>query len=168
MDDEQALVDISMELFRKIRSGSVNGINVALQNYLGIIPDPLLKGMAQHKARQYFKQRADKEPLSDQERMVLSAQIGQQILDELILKVRKKAKQGDEDLDGAELFYRRALNHMGMERYSDAERLLRRAVDICPDFYDAWETLIEVLQFSEKPELAEQAKLRLRELKQTI
>lgn len=169
MDDEKALVDKSMEIFRRIRGTKDGAVNAALAGYVEIMPDPLLKGMAQHKARQYLRQRAERAPLTNQEMLVLSAQISQQILNELIQKtMRKPGTVNNDDLDGAELFYRRALNHISMERYSDAERLLRRSVEICPDFADGWDVLIEVLEHNGKIELAEQARLRVRELNTKI
>jgi hypothetical protein len=169
MDDERAIVETSMKMLRQMRVGKDDAAALALARYLEIIPESLLQGMAHHKARLYLKERPQGPPLSNFEIVVLSAQLCQQILNELIQKARRR--QGtviNGDLDGAELFYRRALNHIGMERYVDAERLLRRSVEIYPDFLDGWDVLSEVLEHNGKVELAEQARLKVLELKTEV
>ena len=169
MDNEKALVDTSMNIFRRMRTLKDGAVNAALSRYLEILPEPMLAGMAHHKARQYLKHRPSEMPLDSKEVPVLSRQICQQILNELILKIRNRAAAGvNADLDGAELFYRRALHHIALERYADAERLLRRSVEIYPDFTDGWDVLVEVFEHNGKAELAEQARLELRELRSKL
>ncbi|MBX9689527.1 MAG: tetratricopeptide repeat protein [Candidatus Obscuribacterales bacterium] len=165
MDDETALLNLTMDTFQRMR----NYTSGALNRYLQILPDSTLRGMAQHMIRQYMKGRKGKQALSDDEKRVLVAKICEQILNESIQKARKKtASADDEARDGAELFYRRALNQISRENFSSAERLLKRAVEISPDFVDAWEVLAEVLEKAEKPELAEKAKLMVRHLQQKL
>lgn len=161
MDDEKSLVSLSMDMFSKMR---LQTDNLAVANYLRIIPDQLLQGSAQHLARQFMNQRRGEASLTEQQKTILSIQICQQIFDEIIRKARQTTAS-NENLDGAELFYRRALNHMTMERYSDAERMLRRSVEIYPDFVDGWDALAEVLDRNGKPDLAEQARMKASNLK---
>jgi tetratricopeptide (TPR) repeat protein len=169
MEEENALVDTTMTLFGKMRLKKDSAADAALAKYLEYIPDALLQGKAHQMARQYLRQRSEKTPLNNVDMLVVAVQICQQILNELIQKTRTRTESVIAgDLDGAELFYRRALTHIAVDRYADAERLLRRAVEICPDFIDGWDVLVEVLEYNQKPELAEQARLRLRELKMKI
>lgn len=165
MDEEKALVDASMDIFQKMQAQQ----HPALVSYMKILPEPMIKGMAQHLARQYLKRQTEPVPLEDGERAILAVHICKQILNDVIQKARRRdSSTADTDKDGAELFYRRALNHMSTERYSDAERLLRRSVEIYPDFADAWDLLVDVFERNGKPELSEQAKLKLRYLKGSL
>ena len=99
MDAEQAIVDRSMEIFRKMRQKNDDAVNAALARYLTIIPDQILQGMAQDKIRKFLRMRTDK-TLSETELNVLTAQISMQILDELINKVRRRAEI-NEQRDGS-------------------------------------------------------------------
>ncbi len=163
MNHEELLVEKSMDTFFSLRKHPGS----ALSEYLKILPDSTLKGMAQHLLRLHFKQSGRKaESLNELEKNELIARVCQQILNELILKARKRnCSKGDEDRDGAELFYRRALNHISRDSYADAERLLKQAVEISPDFTDGWEVLAEVLEYNGKAEGSQQARLKLRQLR---
>lgn len=163
MEDEQEIVQLTMQIFESMRR---NESNNAWRNWLKILPNEMLQGTAMHLIRQYFKQRSAKSPLSTGEKHELADRTATLIINELLKKEREIIRatyttggaKRDEDRDGAELFYRRALKHMAMERYFDAERYLKRAVEICPNFSDAWETYAEILELNGKEEHAAAAR----------
>lgn len=151
-----------MSLFAEICKQSNN----ALAGYLEILPESSLRGFAQHLARQYFKDNPSKSQLTDEEMNMLALAICRELLNEIIKKARQnKVGNKDMELDGAELFYRRALNHLLQERLDQAEKLARRAVEICPTFSDGWDLLADLLDQNEKPEEAHIARSKLKELR---
>lgn len=172
MDEEQQLVSQALELYEKAI--------VRLGKYMEMIPKASIKGIAQHLSRQYFKQNPGQK-LSDEERLKLAHLICANIFDEVLKKAHTVVSVGKDgtgnvifsqskpviqaDRDGAQLFYRRALNKMAMESFPDAERLLKRAVEIDPSFIDAWDALVDVYEKNEKEELAQAARDKMRELK---
>ncbi len=164
MNEEQEILSLSMDCFRKVRDSN----NAALSKYLKILPEEFVQGVAMQLLRQHFKQRQEKRPLSDEEKTSLSVMICQQVINESILKLRKAKTAANSDLDGAELFYRRALKHMAMERFNEAERSLKRSVEICPDFADGWDAFADVLQRNGKLEQSQKARLKVRQLKNTL
>ena len=162
MDIEADIVQRSMGIFKSIRAQSGN----ALSDYLKILPDSTLQGMAQHLLRQYFKEQPERKHEMDEEhRALMAAALSREVLNECIKKARQKKSGKDIDLDGAELFYRRALNHMAAERFSDAERMLKRALEICPEFFDGWDLIAELYDCTGKAELAQKARDNLKKLK---
>ena len=166
MDEELEIVKLTMDIFEKMRQQESNS---ALRNWLKILPDNMLRGSAMQLLRQYSKQDQTRTALSEDEKTELAAKTAMLIINGLLQKERQviSGAQKNEDLDGAELFYRRALSHRAMERYSDAERFLKRAVEICPSFVDGWETFVEVLERNGKDEHAAEARTRLAELQKS-
>lgn len=160
MQDELEIVQLTMDIFEKMRQQESNK---ALRNWMKVLPDTVLRGSAMQLLRQYMKQRDKKSVLSADEKHELASQTARLVIDGLLQKERQVMRTGktDVNLDGAELFYRRALSHIAMERYSEAERLLKRAVEISPGFTDGWETFAEVLEQNGKKERAAEARAKL-------
>lgn len=159
--EEQQIIDAVMHFFSHLRKSGPE----IVANYLQTIPDPYLSGLALQKLRTYARTQPNSAPLSTQGRAKLSAQICQQVFNELMEKVRKRHTASDANLDGAELFYRRAVNQISRERPEDAERLLKRCVEIEPRFVDGWKLLSDVLEQNGKAEAAERARQKLSELR---
>jgi tetratricopeptide (TPR) repeat protein len=166
MEDELEIVKLTMDIFEKMRQQETSS---ALRNWLRILPDNMLSGSAMQLLRQYAKQNPTTTALSSEEKTALAGKTAMLIINDLLQKERQviRGAKKNEDLDGAELFYRRALSHMAMERYSDAERFLKRAVEICPSFVDGWEAFVEVLERNGKDEHAAEARTRLAQLRQS-
>ena len=161
MSDEEYLINEIMRRFGLLKK------HPALCFYFERLPESGIRGKAHHLSRQYVKEIGKGKPLSDEDKEAAVLKICQLILNEIIQKIRMPVTGSNYmERDGAELFYRRALNQISRECYSDAERLLRRAVDIFPEFIDAWEVLVEVYTQNGNENLAAQANLRLQELKE--
>ncbi len=171
MDEEEKLVSESLRVFDTFRSIKHVG------DYLEIIPEPEIRGKAQHHARKYLRENPGVQ-LTGTELTKVGGLISVIILNEIIERSRApfveayadsaplvKKKLFTPERDGAELFYRRALRHLSVERHADAERLLKRSVEIDPEFIDGWETYCEVLLLNGKEQLAAQARLQIRSLK---
>ncbi len=172
MDQEQELVSLSLEIYEKSSS--------RMGKYMQIIPKSNIRGIAQHLARQYFKQNPGK-TLDEAERQNLANQLCRNIFDEVLKKAhtvitidadgmgkiafQQRTPVIQAERDGAQLFYRRALNKMAMDSYPDAERLLKRAVEIDSNYIDAWDALADVYERNEKEELAKSAREKVAELK---
>lgn len=158
--DEQQIMDTVLRAFSAMKQSGPPVVAA----YLKTIPIPFLTALALQKLKSYSKNTSN-EPVDDQQKMELSTQICQQVFNELIARVRKQHSSGDATRDGAELFYRRAVTHLSSERSTDAERLLKRCVEIEPTFIDGWELLSDVLEQNGKAEAAENARAKLAALK---
>lgn len=159
MSDEEFLVSETLRRFELFKTHHALGL------YFQKLPDESIRGQAQHLTRQYFKQLPPGTKMDSEEKEAFIGSLCAIILDNIIQKVRMPDPNSNyKERDGAELFYRRALNQISRESYPDAERLLRRAVQIHPDFADGWEVLAEVYEHNGKKNLAFQARLRLQEL----
>lgn len=172
MDQEQELVSLSLEIYEKASSH--------MGKYMQIIPKSNIKGIAQDLARQYFKQNPGK-TLDEAERQKLASQICRNIFDEILKKAhtvitinadgkgkiayQQRTPSIQVARDGSQLFYRRALNKMAMDCYPDAERLLKRAVEIDSSYIEAWDALADVYEKNEKEDLAKFAREKIVELK---
>lgn len=153
--DEEEILDAIIVIIRKY---------YIPDHHFDLLPESVWKGQARHLLRQYMKQRVQVGPIDDEEKQQVASRVCEFIIADLIHKANAGAESKNIERDGAELFYRRALNHMARESFADAERALTQAVQIDDSFVAAWEALLEVLNHNGKEELAKQVKSKLRTL----
>lgn len=154
-DEEKISLKVT-KLFAKLRSGPNN----ALDSYLNNISDNIIDTSINQRLRVYGKS-SDDSPLSEEQINKLSVQLMEQILNEILQKARPREATHDVERDGAELFYRRALSCVSRQCFFDAERFLKRCVEISPNFLDGWRLLIEVLEENGKTAAARTARATL-------
>ncbi len=71
----------------------------------------------------------------------------------------------DQNRDGAQLFYRKALKKIEFEQYKEARSLLKKSISLCDDFAPAWEALADALEGCGQREQSRQAAARAAELR---
>lgn len=69
------------------------------------------------------------------------------------------------DADGARIFYSKAMKKMQLENFKEARTMLKKAVELDPEFIDAWTELAACHERLSEVEKAARARLRAQELR---